>query len=105
MTHLNPNKETIRRICSMMKCSHCWLLNINTENLSVLVELETNALETFKSELESWSGNEFDVYNFDTNSQRQKVFMDQGEQLLPVDKNIPLEDILKRRKIMHKKAD
>ncbi len=104
MTQLNPNKETIRRICSMFKCNECWLLN-QGESLSLLVQLETSVLTTFKQELESWSGNEFTVINYDSESTIQANIKQNGELLLPVESNVVLQDIEKRRKTIHKKAD
>ncbi|MEE9303605.1 MAG: hypothetical protein V3U84_07440 [Thiotrichaceae bacterium] len=103
MTQHNPNKETIRRVCSIFKCEHCWLLNEGTL-LSLLVDLSTEKLKLFKVELESWSGNQFDIYNLDSENNKIEAIKQSGQQLLPVEKGKPLEDIEKRRKnLIHTK--
>ncbi len=107
MTLHNPNKETIRRICSIFKCENCWLLN-DGKLLSLVIDLPKEQLEAFKVELESWSGSQFDVYNLDAKSGKLDNIIQSGQQLLPVDSEKPLKDIQKRRKNLihkHKKAD
>jgi hypothetical protein len=104
MTKLNPNKETIRRICYIFKCEKCWLLSEKNQ-ASLLIHLETDKIDAFKLELESWSGYSFRIYNTDSPEEKQEVIIQTGEQLLPVQKDRPLADIEKRRKHMHKKAD
>ncbi len=104
MTLHNPNKETIRRICSIFKCEKCWLLN-EEKQLSLLIYLATEKLVPFKVELESWTGSTFDIYNLNSENSKIASIKQLGEQLLPVDKEKPLEDIEKRRKHTHKKAD
>ena len=104
MTKLNPNKETIRRICYIFKCEKCWLLS-DADQPSLLVHLDTEKVDDFKQELESWSGCTFSVYNSDSPKANQEVIKLTGEQLLPISKDKPLADIERRRKHMHKKAD
>ncbi len=104
MTKLNPNQETIRRICYLFKCEKCWIL-CEKDQTSLLIHLETEKINAFKLELESWCGCSFSLYNTDSPNEVQKVIVNTGEQLLPVQKDRPLADIEKRRKYRHKKAD
>lgn len=94
----SPNKETIRRICTLFKCSCCWLLNNEENNPYLFVELKSKDLAAFKNELESWSGIQFVVFNADSAIATIEAIQLRGEQLLPVDNDTPLIDIEKRRK-------
>lgn len=98
MTALNPNKETIRRICSIFKCNSCWLLNEKDKGLSLLVELDDKDLIQFKVEQESWSGLIFNVFNQNSPTLVINKIKKEGLILMPVHKDIPLEDIKKRQK-------
>ena len=98
MTIKNPNKETIRRVCSMFKCNSCWLLNEESEPLSLLVKLDNKHLDQFKDEQQAWSGFIFNVYNQNSPTSIINSIKMKGEMLMPVDKDIPLKDIKKRRK-------
>jgi len=103
MSKLNPapNKETVRRICSIFKCNTCWLLN-RSGQLSVLVKLDTKNLPAFKQELESWSGCMFNVYNFESPEDSIQVIQTQGEQLLPINLETAMYDVEMRRKHNHR---
>ncbi len=98
MTHYRPNKETIRRICSIFKCDTCFFLNNDGTKPCVWIKLDTALLPSFKEELESWSGCPFQVYNFDSPIDVVSIIQTQGEQLLPIDQNIAMQDLHMRRK-------
>lgn len=97
MSQLNPNKETVRRICSIFKCNLCWLMN-NGKELFLLVEIDSASLQPFKNELESWSGCIFNVHNFDSEQDIIKTIKTSGEKLLPINQEVAMQDIEMRRK-------
>ena len=99
MSVKHPNKETIRRVCSMFKCESCWLLNDdNKKALSLLVDLNDNDLVRFKEEQEAWSGFLFTISNQNSLIEEIEAIKNNGELLMPVDINVPLEDIKMRQK-------
>lgn len=99
MTIKHPNKETIRRVCSMFKCKRCWLLNEDDKKtLSLFVVLNDNDLVRFKEEQEAWSGFLFTISNQNSPTDEIEAIKTNGELLLPVDTNAPLEDIKMRQK-------
>lgn len=94
----NPNKETIRRICTLYQCSYCLLLDDGRYPIGLLVNLKQQQINSFKQELESWTGYLFDIHNRNTSKKISAEFSLVGETLLPVRHNLPLEDIKRRSK-------
>ena len=105
MKQISPNKETIRRVCSIFNCKNCWILDQGKEPLVLLVTLKPEKIDDFKQELESWSGNKYSILNQDTPKDIVNTIKQKGEKLLPIDQERPITDIEKRRKYNHKKAD
>lgn len=104
MTKVNPNKETIRRICSLFKCTDCWLHQNQNSSLTLLVDLKFGELSAFKQEIEAWSGHTFKILNMESSSTEVTNIKTHGTRLLPVETETPVKHIEMRRKINHKKT-
>ena len=64
-TTASPNKEIIRRICTLFHIRKCWMLNqthTNIESVKLLVEHEIEKQAAFQQELKDWSGMDFAIY-------------------------------------------
>jgi len=96
----NPNKEIIRRICTLFHIRKCWMLNqthTNTEPVKLLVELEIEKKAAFQQELKDWSGMDFTIYTLQSEPNLINAIKTNGIILLPLAKNSGLSDIKKRQ--------
>lgn len=99
MHKVSPNKEIIRRICTLFHIRKCWMLNqthASTESVKLLVELEIEKQGAFQQELKYWSGMDFAVYTLQSEPELVSTIKTHGYVLLPLAKNSGLNDINKR---------
>lgn len=99
MKPTTPNKEIIRRICTLFHIKECWMITSpQSKNPQLLINLNDEKIKLFKSELKDWSGINFDIYTLNA----KKIVIDNmklnGETLLPLEKSIALKDINRRSK-------
>jgi len=67
MPTTTPNIETIRRISILFKAKYCYLLIIPDDPvIQILVDIKKNQLNNYKSEIESWCGMKFYIFNNET---------------------------------------
>ena len=100
MHKVSPNKEIIRRICTLFHVHKCWMLNqthLNTESVKLLVELEVEKQDAFQQELKDWSGMDFAIYTLQSNPKIINTIKTKGNVLLPLARNSALSDINKRQ--------
>ena len=86
MAHTTPNKETIRRICILQGGTECYIqVNTGNEYVNILTDIENQNLDQCLSELESWCGMKFQLFNEDSESKYTNKIKLNGEKILPID--------------------
>ena len=99
MKPTTPNKEIIRRICTLFHIKECWMSTPSQgDNTQLLVSLDDEKIKSFNNELKDWSGIDFDIYTLSSKSSFTDNMKLNGIVLLPLEKNIALKDINRRSK-------
>lgn len=108
MNKASPNKETIRRICTLFGIQQCWMLNkhhtntdanndfIKLDVTKLLVDINPEKQAAFQQELYEWSGMDFAIYTLQSDPALIETIKQQGYVLLPLAKNSGLNAINKR---------
>lgn len=85
MAHTTPNKEVVRRICLLHGATDCYLF-VETGNqfVQVLTNIDSDKITTCLSELESWCGMKFELFNMDSEKETIHIIEQKGEKILPI---------------------
>ena len=85
MTSTAPNKEIVRRICHLAGATECYLHVKKKDNIvEVLTNITDEATTNCLTELESWAGMKFKLYNYSNNKIIINRIITYGEKILPI---------------------
>ncbi len=85
MASTTPNKEIVRRVCLLHDATECYLfVETGDEYVEILADIPNEKLSSCLSELESWAGMRFKLYNYQRDKEFTSLFKEKSIQILPI---------------------